>query len=124
LSHSWSSGPPPHERGLSARENEILHRTESDYEYCVIRRNYDMRHGQVWFTAQTGRRLIGRSRLCDHGSIVVGALKRFDRDAEGAYDELVRTLLDNGWEPVGDDQPELVNAPLNILRRRIPKTPS
>jgi hypothetical protein len=102
----WSSGPPAHERGLSSREQETRDQSDPDYDSCVILKKYDMRKQEVWFSAQEGQTVVGRSRAVAHRRTFLGDLKRFDRDLEAAYDSLVETLLRSGWEPLGGDQEE------------------
>ena len=104
---SWFR-PPPHERGLSSWEQEARDSADPNYDYCVIRKNYDMQKQQVWFCAQDGQSVVGRSRLLAHRGTFLGDLKRFDRDLEAAYDAFILTLLDGGWEPVGGGHEEPV----------------
>ncbi len=108
MTPGWSSGPPPHERGLSAPEQENRDREDPNYDYCVVRKNYDVRTQQVWFTASAGPCILGRSPAVAHKRSLFGRLARFDRDLEAAYNALVQTLVRNGWEPVCGDPQETV----------------
>ena len=105
MTPNWWLGPPPHERGLSRREQEARDSADPNYDYCLVRKNYDLPTQQVWFTAQQGQTMIGRSRVLAKKGGLFGNLKRFDRETDAAHDAFVQTLLDNGWEPVGSYQP-------------------
>jgi dihydrodipicolinate reductase len=104
MTPGWSSGPPPHERGVSSREQKTGDAADLNYEYCVIRKNYDMGKHEVWFTAHQGQRIVGRSRTAAHRQIFLGGLIRFNRDVEEVYGAFLQTMARNGWEPVGTGQ--------------------
>ncbi len=85
------------------------------YIYCVIRKDYDMRKHEVWFTAHEGNRIVGRSRTVAHRLTFLGSLIRFDRNLEAAYQAFIRTLAESGWEPVDGEQ----NGCLQTLRKPV-----
>ena len=99
-----SSGPPPHERGLSGPEQEARDSADPNYVYCVVRRNYDMRKNEVWFTAVQEHKIVGQSRNASHHLAYLGDLNQYDRDSEASYKAFIKALVDDGWEAVGSDE--------------------
>jgi hypothetical protein len=115
MTPKWEWRPPPHERGLSEEERQLLQQTDPNYEYCVIRKKYDLRQKQVWFAAQRGQTVVGRSREVTHRRTFLGSLRNFEQRTEEAYYDLVISLLENGWEPLGGPQQ---NSPMMFRRRK------
>jgi hypothetical protein len=76
---------------------------EPGYVYCFIQKHYSTPKQEVWFSANQGQTIVGRSRTVAHHPTFAGGLIRFNREVEAARRDLLKALTADGWQILGGE---------------------